>query len=187
MGLLVDDLLLLARLDQTRPPRVETVDLAAVAADAVHDARAVDPGRSIELETTGATEVGGDLAQLRQVAANLLDNALRHTPAGTPVRIGVTGDETTVTLAVADDGPGLTPDQVQRVFEPFYRADPSRSRTSGGSGLGLAIAAAIVHAHGGALTVDSAPGAGATFIARLPRAIDQGALEPAPADSAETA
>jgi two-component system, OmpR family, sensor kinase len=181
MGLLVDDLLLLARLDQQRPLERRPVDLLALAADAVNDARAVAPDRRIELLTgghDGATGrplvVLGDEARLRQVLANLMSNALAHTPAGTPVQVlartrPLDGAPRAV-VEVVDRGPGLSAEQAERVFERFYRADPARSRSRGGAGLGLAIVAALVAAHGGVVEVDSAPGRGATFRVLLPLA-----------------
>lgn len=188
MGLLVEDLLALARLDQQRPLAREPVDLLALATDAVQDARMLAPDRriSLELDAGSGTEpttdpgpgvseapiVSGDPDRLRQVVANLMNNALTHTPAGTPIDVRVsTSQEATGgwgQLDVADAGPGLTPEQAERVFERFYRADPARSRAHGGTGLGLSIAAAIVAAHGGRLGVTTAPGRGATFRVRLP-------------------
>ncbi|WP_430330911.1 sensor histidine kinase [Rhodococcus sp. ACT016] len=172
MGLLVEDLLMLARMDAQRPFERHPVDLLGVAADAVHDARAIAPHRRISLEflpDSGPAEVMGDVARLRQVAGNLVNNALQHTPdaAKVTVRVGTSGDD--AILEVADAGPGLSEEDTTRVFERFYRADESRTRASGGSGLGLSIVAAIVKAHGGAVTVDSAPGKGATFRVLLPR------------------
>ncbi|RVW08093.1 sensor histidine kinase [Prescottella agglutinans] len=172
MGLLVEDLLMLARMDAQRPFERHPVDLLTVAADAVHDARAIAPQRRITLEflpDSGPAEVMGDDARLRQVAGNLIGNALEHTPAAASVtvRVGTAGDA--AVLEVADTGPGLGEADAARVFERFYRADESRTRASGGSGLGLSIVAAIVAAHGGTVTVDSAPGQGATFRVRLPR------------------
>ncbi|QCQ93722.1 sensor histidine kinase [Rhodococcus sp. SGAir0479] len=172
MGLLVEDLLMLARMDAQRPFERHPVDLLAVAADAVHDARAVAPQRRITVEIlpdSGPAEVLGDDARLRQVAGNLVGNALQHTSddAAVTVRVGTDGDA--VVFEVADTGPGLAESDATRVFERFYRADESRTRVSGGSGLGLSIVAAIVAAHGGTVTVDSAPGSGATFRVRLPR------------------
>src|SRR5205823_347894 len=144
-GLLVEDLLLLARLDQQRPLRHTPVDLAVLATDAVHDAHAIDPARLIELRVTGPSIVAGDEPRLRQVFGNLLTNALTHTPPETPVTVRVAPDgDSAVLLEVADRGPGMTPDHAARVFERFYRADPSRARQTGGTGLGLAIVAAIV-------------------------------------------
>lgn len=174
MGLLVEDLLLLARLDQQRPLERHPVDLLAIASDTVHDAQRVDPERSIALEAhTGVPPVvTGDEARLRQVLSNLMGNALTHTPAGTPITVTVTSDEDAhiATVSVADTGPGLTDEDAARVFERFYRADPARNRNAGGTGLGLSIVAGLVAAHGGTVTVDSAPGDGATFRVELPLA-----------------
>ena len=170
MGLLVDDLLLLARLDQGRPLERQPVDLAALAADAVADARAVEPDRPIVFEQPEPTVVAGDEARLRQVAANLLANVRQHTPPATPVRVAVRRNRAQAVLEVADEGPGLPPEQAERIFERFYRADPSRTRAHGGTGLGLSIVAAIVEAHGGRALVDTAPGAGARFSVELPLA-----------------
>jgi two-component system, OmpR family, sensor kinase len=169
MGVLVDDLLLLARLDQGRPLDRRPVDLTRVAADAVADARAVEPERSITLESgeVDATVVGDEL-RLRQVAANLLANARQHTPPTAAVRVAVRRDDGSVVLEVADDGPGLAPEEAAKVFERFYRADPSRNRNQGGTGLGLSIVAAVAEAHGGRAKVDSVPGQGARFWVELP-------------------
>ena len=168
MGLLVDDLLLLARLDQGRPLERKTVDLAELAEDAVDAARALEPARPIELDAASALTVTGDPERLRQVLDNLLGNVRAHTPASTAATVRVARDEGRATIEVADEGPGLDPDQAARVFERFYRADPSRTRGSGGSGLGLAIVAAIAEAHGGTARVASAPGEGARFRVELP-------------------
>ncbi len=170
MGVMVEDLLLLARLDEDRTLERAPVDLARVAADAVADARAADPSRPIALEAPRPIVVTGDDARLRQVAANLLGNALAHTPAGTAVVVRAVLRDGRGVLEVADEGPGLGQVEAGRVFEPFFRADPSRSRTSGGAGLGLAIVAAIVAAHGGTVSLDTAPGAGATFRVAIPAA-----------------
>jgi two-component system OmpR family sensor kinase len=214
MGVLVEDMLLLARLDQQRPLDRLPVDLLTLAADAVHDARVVAPSRSINL-TVGsgaALLVIGDEVRLRQVIGNLMSNALSHTPDGTPIDVLIrsgnldeaptpsNGDDQAVAadqpdqpdqpgqpgrqrqrsaavLEVTDHGPGLTSEQVEHVFERFYRAD--QARTSGGTGLGLAIVAALVKAHGGAAWVRSQPGSGATFCIALPLAPEaaQGADE----------
>jgi two-component system OmpR family sensor kinase len=173
MGLLVEDLLLLARLDQERPLDRTPVDLLAVADDVVHDARLLAPDRRISLDVVNRPPVvTGDEARLRQVVHNLVANALRHTPAGTriDVRVGVhtSGGVEHALLEVADAGPGLTPEAADRVFERFYRTDTARNREAGGTGLGLSIVAALVAAHGGRVTVDSTPGAGATFRVELP-------------------
>ncbi len=167
MGVLVDDLLLLARLDQGRPLAREPVDLAQVAADAVDAARAIDPARRIELEAEAPAVLSGDAGRLRQVLDNLLENARVHVPDGTPTRVRVGVDGGDVVLTVADDGPGMDADTAARAFERFYRGDPARSRATGGAGLGLSIVAAIVEAHGG--TVALLPtDTGATFEVRIP-------------------
>jgi two-component system, OmpR family, sensor kinase len=183
MGLLVEDLLLLARLDQQRPLDRRPVDLLALAAEAVNDARAVAPDRRIELVLGGddgnqgaALIVLGDGQRLRQVLANLVNNALTHTPAGSPVEIRVGGASLDgrpgAAVEVVDHGPGLAPEQAERVFERFYRADPARSHADGGTGLGLSIVAALVAVHGGTVGVDSVPGRGARFRVVLPLAPD---------------
>jgi two-component system, OmpR family, sensor kinase len=177
MGLLVEDLLLLARLDQQRPLALEPVDLLEVAGDVVHDARVLAPDRTIGLELLGesAPVVLGDESRLRQVVMNLVSNAVTHTPAGTPVAVTleVTPAEDDgpdrVLLAVTDHGPGLSEEDRAQVFERFYRADPSRTRAAGGSGLGLSIVAALVAAHGGRVGVQSSPGEGSRFLVELPQ------------------
>jgi two-component system OmpR family sensor kinase len=196
MGVLVEDLLQLARLDQQRPLTITPVDLAEVAGDAVHDARAVQPDRPVTLHLDEALSevpvVLGDEARLRQVVGNLVTNALVHTPPTAPVTVSVSdepaptegtadGDDGgVVVLRVADQGPGMAPEDAARVFERFYRADPSRARTAGGTGLGLAIVSALVHAHGGTVHLDTAPGRGATFTVRLPRSGPGPAAPPVP-------
>jgi two-component system OmpR family sensor kinase len=224
MGMLVEDLLTLARLDQQRPLAKCPVDLLTLAADAVQDARIVSPDRPINLIVAPGTAflVDGDEPRLRQVLANLVNNAITHTPAGTPVRVkiaagtleassatgaagGADGDAGTgsgwvaeapgtagppyldnaaetqevgqrlvpaVVLDVEDDGPGMTAEQARRVFERFYRADAARNRASGGTGLGLAIVAGLVSAHGGTVSVRTAPGQGADFQVKLPLSPD---------------
>jgi two-component system OmpR family sensor kinase len=172
MGLLVEDLLLLARLDQQRPLEHAPVDLLPIARDAVHDAALLAPDRDIDLEvsTDVPPVVTGDEARLRQVVHNLVSNALTHTPAGTPVTVRVSTDPGagTAVLEVSDQGPGIPPADAERVFERFYRADVSRSRQAGGNGLGLSIVAGLVQAHGGTVSVHSHNGSGATFLAFLP-------------------
>ena len=175
MGLLVDDLVLLARLDVQRPLEHNRVDLLALASDAVHDARAIDPGRSVTLQVfdgPGTPEVLGDEPRLRQVLSNLVANALQHTPhtADVVVRVGTSGAE--AVLEVADRGPGMDAQDATRVFERFYRADSSRARASGGTGLGLSIVDSLVHAHGGAVDLTTAPGEGCCFRVTLPRVAD---------------
>jgi two-component system, OmpR family, sensor kinase len=169
---LVDDLLLLARLDDGRPLAAEPVDLGALAASAVEAARVLDPDRIIELRVVGSVEVIGDRDRLRQVIDNLLTNVLTHTPAGTPALVTVTSDGGYAVLDVADRGLGLSEDERERVFERFYRADPSRARVSGGAGLGLSILAAIVVAHGGRATVEPRAGGGARFRIVLPALVE---------------
>ncbi|MEV6931249.1 HAMP domain-containing sensor histidine kinase [Dactylosporangium sp. NPDC051485] len=175
MGLLVEDLLLLARLDQERPLSLADMDLRVIASDAVAAARAVAPDREIalDLERDEPIEVNGDEARLRQVVGNLMTNALTHTPAGTPVELRLRRDGTDALIEVADHGPGLTDEQAARVFERFYRVDKARTRrqaggSHSGSGLGLAIVAALVLVHGGTVSVFVTPGGGATFQVRLP-------------------
>jgi two-component system OmpR family sensor kinase len=195
MGVLVEDLLLLARLDQQRPLENKPVDLLTLAADAVHDARVIAPGRTIQLTVEAGDAppiVLGDDVRLRQVIGNLMSNALIHTPDGTPVEVrirpGISGSGRagppgpagpagapagmpgTVVLEVSDRGPGLTAEQAGRVFERFYRADQARTRQAGGAGLGLAFVAALVAAHGGTVGVEPTPGGGATFQITLPLA-----------------
>jgi two-component system, OmpR family, sensor kinase len=181
MGLLVEDLLLLARLDQQRPLARQHVDLLVLAADAVHDARLLAPARAIDLSVQpgAAFLVVGDEARLRQVIGNLMSNALTHTPDGTPIEVSVSsgtldpqaGDDTPAAiLDVTDHGPGMTPEQAHRAFERFYRADQARTRATGGSGLGLAIVRALVAAQGGVTSVRTALGEGATFRIALPLA-----------------
>jgi two-component system OmpR family sensor kinase len=172
MGELVDDLLLLARLDEGRPLTRTNVDLTKVAADAVSDARAIDPSRSVTLTTITPAVIQGDDARLRQVLANLLANTRDHTPAGTPVEVTIDARNGDALVVVTDDGPGLEGDQADRVFDRFWRADAVRGHrhgAAGGSGLGLAIVRAIVTAHGGRAVADNAPGHGARFTITLPR------------------
>jgi two-component system OmpR family sensor kinase len=175
MSGLVEDLLVLARLDDQRPLTFEQVDLTVLAADAAQDALAIDPTRRIEVVGLEGplvpTPAAGDDAKLRQLVANLVSNALGHTPAGTPIElaVGTRHSDGHAVLEVRDHGPGVDPDKARKVFERFYRADPSRARgTGGGNGLGLAIAAAIVAAHRGRIGVAETPGGGATFVVQLP-------------------
>ncbi|HVW80667.1 MAG TPA: HAMP domain-containing sensor histidine kinase [Mycobacteriales bacterium] len=174
MGLLVDDLLLLARLDEERPLEQARVDLLEIAHDIVEDSRRMAPQRTIDLHTDLASPpvVIGDEARLRQVVRNLMTNALTHTPedAIVSVEVSVDSEAKTAAVAVADTGPGLSAEDAERVFERFYRADPSRNRGAGGSGLGLSIVAGLVAAHGGRVTLDTDPGEGARFTVELPLA-----------------
>jgi two-component system OmpR family sensor kinase len=173
MSLLVDDLLLLARLDQGRPLALETVDVRQVVAEAVEAVAVNEPDRPVTLVAARPVLVHGDTARLRQIADNLLRNAVVHTPAGTPVRVEVSrqGDRGELAvLAVADEGPGLDAVEAAHVFDRFYRA--SAARTGEGTGLGLAIVEALAVAHGGRARVESSPGKGATFIVELPASGD---------------
>jgi two-component system, OmpR family, sensor kinase len=172
MGLLVEDLLLLARLDAQRPLERKRVDLLTLATDAVHDAQSIAPKRPIVmdvLEGPGTPEVIGDEARLRQVLGNLVSNALQHTPESARITVRVGTDDDDAVLEVADEGPGMSKKDAQRVFERFYRTDSSRTRTSGGTGLGLSIVDSLVHAHGGTVRVTTAPGKGCCFRVSLPR------------------
>jgi len=179
MGGLVNDLLLLTQLDRQRPLERGPVDLTVLAADAVQDARALDPARRVRLIGLSGdlepTTIEGDDAKLRQVVTNLVGNAVNHTPAGTDIEIAVgSGPTGRARLEVRDHGGGVDPVKARKVFERFYRADPSRVRgTGGGNGLGLAIVAAIVDAHHGQVGVAATPGGGATFVVDLPTANSQ--------------
>jgi two-component system, OmpR family, sensor kinase len=171
MGLLVDDLLLLARLDQQRPLRMESVDLLPIAADTLHNAQAIQPDRNLSLTILPDSEapvVEGDEARLRQVLGNLVTNALNYTPVDAPITVSVGTRGNEAVLEVADTGPGLSDEQKARVFERFYRADTARTRTTGGSGLGLSIVAALVAAHNGRVTTTDTTPHGATFTIHLP-------------------
>ncbi len=170
MGGLVEDLLLLARLDQGRPVRRDHVDISRIAADAVADAQALEPGRP----TVGAIDPGilvaGDEDRLRQVVGNLLANVRVHTPAGSPAEVVLHQDGDWAELRVIDHGPGIDPEHGALVFDRFFRADKGRSREHGGTGLGLSIVASLVHAHGGQVGHEPTPGGGATFVVRIPLA-----------------
>jgi two-component system OmpR family sensor kinase len=173
MGLLVDDLLLLARLDQQRPLKMDPVDLLPIAADALHNAQAVQPDRPISLKLLPDSEapvVQGDESRLRQVLGNLIGNALNHTPHDGPITVSVGTRGQEAILEVTDTGPGLDDEQKGRVFERFYRADSARARSTGGSGLGLSIVAALVAAHQGKVTVADNSPSGAIFTVHLPLA-----------------
>ncbi len=166
MGVLVDDLLLLARLDQGRPLEHEPVDLGHLAVEAAEDARTAHPRRPITVDLVGPVVVDGDSGRLRQVVDNLLGNALVHTPEGTPVTLRVATDGDRAVLTVADQGPGLVPEQARLVFDRFYRGRSAPAGT--GSGLGLSIVDALARAHGGSASVASTPGEGARFTVVLP-------------------
>jgi two-component system OmpR family sensor kinase len=167
MSLLVEDLLLLARLDEGRPLEREPVHLDEVVGEAVETAKTVEPSRPIDLAAEPAV-VLGDRDRLRQVVDNLLSNVRSHTPAGAPVHVSVSHNGTNAVLEVEDSGPGLSAEEVEQVFERFHRGDPSRARSSGGVGLGLSIVSAVAEAHGGTATARSEPGKGSTFVVSLP-------------------
>jgi two-component system OmpR family sensor kinase len=168
MGVLVEDLLTLARLDEAPPRAHEAVDIAALARDAVEDARATAPERSISLGVREPATVRGDSHQLRQVLANLMRNALVHTPPQTPIDVAVRGEGAVVVIEVRDHGAGLPPGPAERLFERFWRAQGGRERGKAGAGLGLAIVAGLVKAHGGRISARNADGGGALFTVRLP-------------------
>lgn len=168
MRRLVTDLLLLTKLDRAELVERRTVSIAHLIQDAVTDAAAIEPDRPISVEGDGDLRVRGDDHQLNQVIANLLANARVHTAPGVPVLIRTRAEGDQAILEVIDDGPGLPDGVEQKVFDRFYRVDPSRARKSGGSGLGLAIVAAIVADHGGSTEAANEPGRGARFTVRLP-------------------
>ena len=170
MGRLVEDLLMLARLDTGRPLDRRHVDLASIAAQAVQAARIVNLDRPITLLAGDPVIVYADEERLRQVIDNLIANAVQHTPPRSPVTVSATSTSGTGEIIVADNGPGMTAEQAAHVFERFYRTDDARTRARGGTGLGLSIAASLAAAHGGDITVDTRPGQGAAFHVRLPLA-----------------
>jgi two-component system OmpR family sensor kinase len=169
MGVLVEDLLTLARLDETPDREPHAVDVTALARDAVEDARATDPERNISLSATSAAVTMGDGHQLRQVLANLLRNSLVHTPAGTAVEVSVSQKEESVIVSVRDHGPGLPSTSRANLFDRFWRAEGGRERGKAGAGLGLAIVREVVEAHHGRIRAENAPGGGALFVVELPK------------------
>ena len=184
---LVEDLLLLARLDEGLPIQHQPVELVSVVADAIEAGRAMGPEWPVALRASGPVEVLGDRLRLRQVVDNLLANVRAHTPTGTRTVVRVTSDGAQAVVEVADDGPGLSAEEAAQVFERFYRADPSRTRTSGGSGLGLSIVWSIVAAHYG--TIAASPGAegGAVFTVTLPASAEDAASKGSASASSEPA
>jgi two-component system, OmpR family, sensor kinase len=168
MGHLVEDLLLLARLDEGRPLERRPVELVALAGEAAQTARTVAPGWPVMLAARQPVEVTGDGPRLRQVLDNLLSNVRDHTPAGTTTELAIAREGDVAVITCSDDGPGLDADSARRAFERFFRADPSRSRQHGGAGLGLSIVESIVRAHGGTVAAEARPGGGVTFRVRLP-------------------
>ena len=168
MGVLVDELLLLAHTDQNRQKILATVDLAELLRDAGEDARVRDPQRPIDVEATETLIVQGDADMLRQALTNIVTNALVHTPPETPVTVRLSREDNTAIIVVEDSGPGLDDETLDHAFERFWRRDSSRSRGTGGSGLGLAIVDAIARDHGGEITVENRAQGGARFTLRLP-------------------
>ena len=186
MRRLLDDLLLLARADAdagtdpagTTTIRREPVRLDEIAAEAVRSAAALASGQVLELEAPRGVEVPGDPDRLHQLVMILLDNAIRHTPPGGRIRVAVAATpDGQARIAVRDEGEGIAPEHLPHLFERFYRADGARGRSSGGTGLGLAIAQAICRAHGGEISVTSAPDQGATFLVTLPGGVQSDAGE----------
>ena len=170
MAALVEDLLLLARLDQGRPLRRDPVSLSGLVRDAVGDARAVEPERPLQIDIAEGVTVTGDEDRLRQVIANVFANFRVHTPPDAAVEVSLATSDGVAALRVADHGPGVDPSQADRIFDRFYRGDPGRSRDRGGSGLGLALASSVAAVHGGSIEHTPTPGGGATFTLTLPRA-----------------
>ncbi|MGN6167369.1 MAG: sensor histidine kinase [Solirubrobacteraceae bacterium] len=168
MGDLVENLLMLARLDQLPETAREPVEISQLATDAAEDARVTAPDRQINFEAQRPVSVMGDSGQLRQVVSNLVRNALVHTPAGTPVDLAVSEDASEALLEVRDHGNGLPAEDSDVLFERFWRADPGRGRGAAGAGLGLSIVRAVVEAHGGRVAAVNAPDGGALFTVRLP-------------------
>ncbi|HLS02414.1 MAG TPA: HAMP domain-containing sensor histidine kinase [Beutenbergiaceae bacterium] len=173
MGVLVADLLALARLDENLSVEKTSVDLRAVAHDALTDLGALDPSRPTALIAPEPVEVWANRDQLRQVLTNLIGNTAQHTPQGTPVEIELIRDHPDAVMKVRDHGPGVSDADAKRIFERFYRPDASRSRASGGTGLGLAIVASIMARHDGQAYYEPTPGGGTTIVVRLPLAPGQ--------------
>jgi two-component system OmpR family sensor kinase len=187
MGILVEDLLLLAKLDQGRPLAREPVDLSALVGEMVGDHRMLHPEWPVDGETAPGLTVSGDELRIRQAIGNLLANARAHTPPGTRIAVRAVADGAMARIEVADDGPGVPPEMGDRVFERFFRADESRTRSSGGAGLGLAIVSAIATAHGGRAEMESTPGEGATFRILLPLAASAPSNRPVASEKSDTA
>ncbi|MGD9712611.1 MAG: sensor histidine kinase [Thermomicrobiales bacterium] len=168
MARLVDDLLMLARLDEDQGLQMAPVDIAAITGEAVADFEVVAGDHPIDYSTNGEAKIIGDHVRLRQVVDNLLSNVRVHTPSGTPVHVRVERQGREVRLSIEDEGPGLSEAQQEHVFDRFWRADPARTRSKGGSGLGLAIVASIVDGHHGRVNLTSQPGRGTRFDVILP-------------------
>jgi two-component system OmpR family sensor kinase len=182
MGELIEELLLLARLDQGLPLEREPVELSAVVDAAVDAALAADPKRPITVDSHGPLVVRGAESRLRHVVDNLLTNARVHTPAGTPVHVRLAADDGEVVLEFADEGPGVPAEEADRIFERFYRTDHSRTRSQGGVGLGLAIVRSVAEAHGGDVGYRPRTGGGSVFRVILPLAPTDARTEAAAAD-----
>jgi two-component system OmpR family sensor kinase len=198
MGHLVEDLLLLARLDEGRPLEREEVELVGVSAEAVQTAATVGPAWPVRLVARQPVEIIGDRMRIRQVLDNLLANVRTHCPEGTSTVVTVDEDDQEAVITIRDDGPGLSPEEAERVFERFFRADASRSRLFGGAGLGLSIVASIAKAHGGSVTAAPRPGAvpssrsvfrcsGPLTAGRPPRALPVPDSQPTPSELSENA
>ena len=168
MGALMEDLLTLARIDDGLPLAPRPIELVSIAADSVSAANVIDPSRPVRLTAPQPVDLIGDGARLRQVLDNLLANVRAHTPPQTRTDVTVDANDINARITVTDNGPGMTADHASRIFERFYRIDPSRSRRSGGAGLGLSIVDAIVQAHHGTIRVSSTSGSGTSFTITLP-------------------
>lgn len=184
MGGLVEDLLTLIRADAERTHEYERVDLSPLLVGVVDDAAVIDPTRTWRLSgATAPAHVMGDRLRLHQLFANLLSNVRTHTPPGTTATVSVLSGQDEIAVTVTDDGPGVTPEALPRLFDRFFREDESRSRENGGSGLGLSIVAAIVRSHGGRILAAHAPDGGLTMTVVLPRPVGTGAVSGLGADS----
>jgi two-component system OmpR family sensor kinase len=166
MRVLVQDMLVLAHLDEGRSLSRQPVDLSVLASDAAMDAMAIHPSRRVEVDAPPQSVVMGDETRLRQVVANLVNNALIHTPSSANVRVSVEKSDGAGVLSVADNGQGMTPEEAEKAFDRFWRASPSRSGR--GSGLGLSIVRGVVEAHGGTVSLKTAPGQGTEVRVTLP-------------------
>lgn len=178
MSRLVDDMLSLAKFDEGRPLEHRSVDLSRIVADAAADARAVQPDRDVTVDAPSPAVANGDEDRLRQVVANIVGNALVHTPAGTPIELAARDTGSSIVVTITDHGHGMAADVAAKVTERFYRADPGRARARGGSGLGMAIVDAAVAAHGGSVSVTSEVGIGTTVTVTLPRPMPPPPLPP---------